>query len=61
MISKARRRHRRDAAHTRARLTHDLQSFTSQADLADLAALLDRHDDRETGALRDAVDWTRAA
>lgn len=42
-------------------LARDLRSYTSKADLAELAAILDRYNDSDTAAVRAAVDWTRAA
>lgn len=45
----------------RTRLARELGQFRSQADLTELAALLDRHPDAETEQLRELVDWTAAA
>ncbi len=52
------RRHTTDPA--REQLARDLASFHG-AELADLAAILDRHSDSDADAVRDLVDWTRAA
>lgn len=52
----ATRRHRTDDT-----LARDLRSYTSKADLAELAAILDRYSDSDTESVRAAVDWTRAA
>lgn len=60
-IDRFTRRQRRSAAAQREALTNDLSTYTSKADLAELAALLDRHSDADSAPLRDAVDWTRAA
>ena len=40
-----------DRAETRE-LEHDLADYTSEKDLADLGAILDRHNDAETGDIR---------
>ncbi|WP_460605710.1 hypothetical protein [Jatrophihabitans fulvus] len=44
-----------------ARLAAELAEYRSQAELTELAALLDRYSDDETQKLRELVDWTRAA
>jgi hypothetical protein len=37
---------------TRKALEHDLATYTSQADLNDLGAILDRHSEEETADIR---------
>lgn len=44
-----------------AALEHDLATFDTKADLAELAAILDRHDDADAAVVRDLVNWSRAA
>lgn len=55
------RRHRHEAAARRTALQHDLDMYTTQADLHELAAVLQRYDDTAVAPVRDAIDWTRAA
>lgn len=43
------------------RLARELDQFRTRAELLELAAVLDRHDDAKTEPLRELVDWTRAA
>jgi hypothetical protein len=43
---------RRQARAERRQLQRDLATYTSQADLADLLAVLDRYDDSETAQVR---------
>ncbi len=45
-------RESRDAHATRVALQRDLASYTSQADLDDLHAILDRYSDTETNDIR---------
>lgn len=45
----------------RTPLARELSEFRSPAELAELSALLDRHPDEQTEALRELVDWTPAA
>ncbi len=45
----------------RSRLARELGEFRSQAELTELAAVLDRHADADTEQLRELVDWTSAA
>jgi hypothetical protein len=45
-------RESRDAHATRVALQRDLASYTSQADLDDLHAILDRYTDQETKDIR---------
>jgi hypothetical protein len=52
------RRADRDARRT---LEHELAAFDSPADLLELSAMLERHDDAETETIRRIVDWQRAA
>ncbi len=54
-------RERRAATAAHKALLRDVNEYSSQADLADLAATLRRHDDRDSAPVRNAVDWTRAA
>jgi hypothetical protein len=42
-------------------LAQDLAGFSTQAELLELSALLQRYDDQETDRIRNAVDWARAA
>ena len=42
----------RDAHAARTALAHELASYSSQADLADLDAILDRYSDQETRDIR---------
>ena len=42
----------RAARAARKALEHDLSSYTSQADLNDLGAILDRHSEEETADIR---------
>ena len=42
----------RDAHAARTALAHELAGYSSQADLADLDAILDRHSDQETRDIR---------
>ena len=58
--TEARQRRRTEGAH-RSALRRDLDAFTTQADLHELAAILQRYDDTAVAPVRDAVDWTRAA
>lgn len=44
--------HTRDARATRRALERDLATFTSQSDLNDLHATLDRYSDHETAEIR---------
>ena len=44
--------HSRDARATRRALERELATYTSQSDLADLHAILDRHSDHETAVIR---------
>jgi hypothetical protein len=44
--------HTRETYVTRKALARELASFTSQSDLDDLRAILDRHTDRETADIR---------
>jgi hypothetical protein len=52
-----RQRHTND----RDRLARELATVRSQSELAELAAVLDRHCDAESEPIRAIVDWTRAA
>jgi hypothetical protein len=45
-------RHTRDAHAARKSLERELASYTSQSDLNDLHAILDRYSDRETAGIR---------
>lgn len=45
----------------RDRFARELATVCSQAELAELAAVLDRHGDAESDPIRAIVDWTRAA
>jgi hypothetical protein len=42
-------------------LRRDLATYESPAELLELAAMLGRHDDADTEAIRNLVDLTRAA
>jgi hypothetical protein len=44
--------HSRDARSTRKALQRELATFTSQSDLDDLYAILDRHTEEETAHIR---------
>ena len=44
--------HAREARSTRRALERELASYTSQSDLNDLHAILDRHPDHETAQIR---------
>jgi hypothetical protein len=44
--------HTRDALATRRALERELATFTSQSDLNDLHAILDRYNDHETAQIR---------
>ena len=44
--------HSRDARTTRKALRRELATFTSQSDLNDLHAILDRHTEEETADIR---------
>ena len=44
--------HTRNALATRRALEHDLATFTSQSDLNDLHAILDRYSDHDTARIR---------
>ena len=44
--------HTRDARATRRALERELATFTSQSDLNDLHAILDRYNDHETAQIR---------
>jgi hypothetical protein len=48
-------------AGARTVLARELATVRSQAELAELAAVLDRHGDAEADPIRAVVDWTRAA
>jgi hypothetical protein len=43
------------------RLTADLSTYTSQADLTELSAILRRHPDAQAEPVRELVDFTAAA
>jgi hypothetical protein len=45
-------RHTRDAHAARKSLERELASYTSQSDLNDLHAILDRYSDQETAGIR---------
>jgi hypothetical protein len=49
---RAQLRESREAHVARAALARELASYTSQADLNDLHAILDRHSERETADIR---------
>ena len=53
--------HTRDARAARKTLERDLASYTSQADLNDLHAILDRYSDRETAQIRRILASRRVA
>ena len=53
--------HTRDAHAARRALERDLASYTSEADLNDLHAILDRYSDRETAQIRRILASRRAA
>ena len=53
----ARRIHRSARASQRA-LRRDLEAFSSPRELAELSAILDRHQDSDAAPVRDAIDWT---
>jgi hypothetical protein len=57
-------RARREARAGRKRLERELAAYTTQADLDDLYAILDNHDDADTAVVRDILtrqQWQRAA
>jgi hypothetical protein len=49
---RSRIRESRDAHAARSALEHELSSYNSPSDLADLHAILDRYNDRETVQIR---------
>jgi hypothetical protein len=51
----------RDARSARKALKRDLASYTSDADLNDLHAILDRYSDQETAEIRRLLASRRAA
>ena len=53
--------HSREARTTRRALERDLAAYTSQSDLDDLHAILDRHSDQETAAIRRILAHRAAA
>jgi hypothetical protein len=56
-------RARREARAVRKRLERELAAYTTQADLDDLYAVLDNHDDADTAVVRDILtrqQWQRA-
>lgn len=50
---------RRQAYLARQQLRRDLSSYTSQADLDDLYAVLDRHDDSDAAVVRHILNQQR--
>ena len=62
-ISIVRSLHRvdRDERAARQALAADLATYNTPADLRDLEAILERHDDVDAAPIRALVDWTRAA
>jgi hypothetical protein len=57
-------RARREARAGRKRLERELAAYTTQADLDDLYAVLDNHDDADTAVVRDILtrqQWQRTA
>ncbi len=54
-------REAREARAARKALERDLASYTTQADLNDLGAILDRHSDEETADIRRILAGRRSA
>ncbi len=54
-------REAREARAARKALEHDLASYTTEADLNDLDAILDRHSDEETADIRRILAGRRSA
>jgi len=58
---RGRLRESRDARSARKALKRDLESYTSDADLNDLHAILDRYSDQETAEIRRLLASRRVA